>query len=191
MVPRLGTLHLLLGLVGGVLAVGAAREMTTARALPPPPAPRPARPPAAIAPSPGPPGAGDYDVIAEKNLFSPHRTETRAAPTVASGPKPTLHGVVIDGATRRAYLEDPMQKRAFAYAIGDAIGDGRVDSITDDRVVIGRAGETSEVLLRDPAKPRPPALGRTAAQATAGSATGAPPPSTQAAAGAATARADR
>ncbi len=54
MVPRLGTLHLLLGLVGGVLAVGAAREMTTARALPPPPAPRPARPPAAIAPSPGP-----------------------------------------------------------------------------------------------------------------------------------------
>ncbi len=204
MASRIGVLQLLLGVVGGVLAIGAGRELTATRPLPPP-APRSARPPAAVAPPAEPRDAGGHDLIAEKNLFSPHRTEAPAAPVVASGPKPTLHGVVMDGATRRAYLEDPIQKRAFAYAIGDPVGDGRVQSITDDRVLIGRAGGTVEVLLRDPAKPRPPAPpapGSATARPAAGSAASAPAqtapptagalaPDAQAAAGAATARADR
>jgi hypothetical protein len=65
-----------------------------------------------------------------------------------------LHGVVLDGPKSRAYLEDPLVKRTFGYAVGDTLG-GRVESIAADRVVIGRGDESVEVLLRDPSKPRP------------------------------------
>jgi hypothetical protein len=74
---------------------------------------------------------------------------------VAAGPKPFLHGVVMDGSKSRAYLEDPTVKRTFGYAVGDAVGGGRVQSIGQDRVVIARPNGLVEVLLQDPAKPTP------------------------------------
>lgn len=177
---RLLTLTVLLGVLGGVLAVGLARELLGARPLPAPPAPRAvpaAKAAAATAPSPSTPPA--YSSIAAKNLFSPNRSEAAAAPVVAAGPKPVLHGVVMDGPKSRAYLEDPALKRTFGYLVGDTIGGGRVESIGPDRVVIARSDGLVEVLLQDPSKPKPgsavpPPAGAQPAQAAGPPA---PPPS--------------
>ena len=115
-------------------------------------------------------------VIAERNLFSPGRREvapepprTAMVPAAPPAPKPRLYGVVIrpDGRSR-AFLEDGQRNRVFAYAVGDAVAGGRIERIEPDRVVLNRGGETLEVLLRDPTKPKPPAP-------PAGAAAGAPP----------------
>jgi len=70
-----------------------------------------------------------------------------------------LHGVMIDGEKSRAYLEDPVAKRVFGYAVGDPIGGGRLQEISPDRVLIARPEGTVEVLLRDPSKPKPAPAG--------------------------------
>lgn len=144
-----------LGLVGCLLAAALVRELVAAHPLPPPPAPRAGRPvPTAPAPVTAPPAAVADSVIATKNLFSPSRSEAPAGPAGTAGPKPVLHGVVMDGPRSRAYLEDSRAKRTFGYAIGDPVGGGRVESIAPDRVVIGRADGLVEVFLHDPSKPR-------------------------------------
>jgi hypothetical protein len=152
---RVRYLNIALGLMGCLLAAGLVRELLAAHPLPPPPPPRAARPIAAPAPAVTPtvPTAA-YGVIVAKNLFSPSRSEAPAGPVVAAGPKPVLHGVVMDGPKSRAYLEDPVAKRTFGYLVGDTIGGGRVESIAADRVVIGRGDGLVEVLLHDPSKPR-------------------------------------
>lgn len=156
MSTRLRLTSIALGLVACLLAAALVRELLTAHPLPPPPAPRAGRPaPAAPAPVTSAPSAGAYGVIATKTLFSPSRSEAPAGPVVAAGPRPVLHGVVMDGPQSRAYLEDPVAKRTFGYAVGDPVGGGRVQSIAADRVVIGRGDGLVEVLLYDPSKPRP------------------------------------
>jgi len=155
---RLRLANVVLGLVGCLLVAGLGRELLSAHPLPPPPVPRPARPAAPTAPAATatpPPAGAAYGVIAAKNLFSPSRSEAQAGPAVAVGPKPVLHGVVMDGPKSRAYLEDPVLKRTFGYVVGDTVGGGRVDSIAVDRVVIGRGDGLLEVLLHDPSKPKP------------------------------------
>lgn len=143
---------------------GLAREALSTRRLPAPPVPRPA-PPAAATPeraAPSPPGG--YAIIPAKNLFSPARSEAPAGPVVVVGPKPVLHGVVMDGGRSRAYLEDPATRRTFGYAVGDSIGGGRAETISADRVVIARPDGLVEILLRDPSKPKPPPAPVTAGQ---------------------------
>jgi hypothetical protein len=155
---RLLLLNVVVGLLGCVFAAGLTRELLAAHPLPSPPAPRGARPaavPASASPASAPAPAA-YGVIAAKNLFSPSRSEAPVGPVVAAGPKPLLHGVVMDGPRSRAYLEDPQLKRTFGYSVGDTIGGGQVESISVDRVVIGRADGLLEVLLQDPAKPKAP-----------------------------------
>ena len=56
----------------------------------------------------------------------------------------------------RAYLEDVQRRKVFSYSVGDLVGDARLEQIKADRVVLRRGGETFEVLLNDPAKPRQP-----------------------------------
>jgi hypothetical protein len=157
----LRSLNIALALVACLLTAGLARELLAAHPLPPLSVPRATRPVATAAPLSGsePPSAAGYGVVATKNLFSATRSETVASPATAVGPKPVLHGVVVDGPKSRAYLEDPVGKRTFGYAVGDTLGGGRVESIAADRVVIGRGDGSVEVLLRDPSKPRatPPA----------------------------------
>lgn len=149
---RLLALNVALALLACLLAAGLTREMLAARPLPS--TPRAAVPvPAPAAEVPASPPAS-YGVIAAKSLFSPSRSEAPAAPATVAGPKPLLHGVVVDGPTSRAYLEDPQLKRTFGYAVGDPVGGGRVESIGTDRVVIARADGRLEVLLQDPAKPK-------------------------------------
>ena len=152
---RVLALNVLLGLLGALCAAGLIRELLTPLPLPPPPTPRAAAAPAAPNPAPMAVSAGGYGTIASRNLFNPSRSEAPAGPVVAAGPKPLLHGVVMDGATSRAYLEDPTVKRTFGYAVGDTVGGGRVQSISQDRVVIARPDGLVEVLLQDPAKPKP------------------------------------
>jgi hypothetical protein len=123
-------------------------------------APAPAAPEAAPAP------LSAYAVVAERNLFSPTRTEVVAEPPrTAAGtppappaPKPRLYGVVqLPDGRSRAYLEDVQRRRVFAYSVGDTVGDARVEQIRSDRVILRRGTETFEVLLHDPTKPRPSA----------------------------------
>ena len=172
-------LNITLALVGCLLAAALARELVAAHPLPSPPIPRATRA-VATAPPPSasaPPSTAGYGVIPTKNLFSASRSETAAGPVAAAGPKPVLHGVVLDGPKSRAYLEDPLVKRTFGYAVGDTLGGGRVESIAADRVVIGHGDGSVEVLLRDPSKPRPtppapgPAGGAPAGAAPSGTAT--------------------
>jgi hypothetical protein len=153
---RLLPLNLLLALLGCTLALGLIRESLAWRPLPPPPTPR-IGPSAEVAAVTAPPTeSGTYAVIAAKNLFSPGRSEAPVGPiTTATNPKPVLHGVVIDGAKSRAYLEDSQLKQTFGYGVGDPIGGGRLESIGADRVFIARADGSVEVLLKDPSKPKP------------------------------------
>jgi hypothetical protein len=160
MARRLVALNLVAGALACLFAVGLVREIGSQRPLPPPPVLRLGAGATAAAPEPAAahesarPAAGALVAIAAKNLFSPTRSEAPTGPALAVGPKPLLYGVVMNGPTRRAYLEDPVAKRVFGYGVGDAVGGGRVESINPDRVVIGRPDGRVEVLLQDPSKPR-------------------------------------
>lgn len=156
-VPRpLTIINAFTGLLSCLFVAGLIREAVYARPMPAPPALRARQPAAAPTPVPSEelPAVSRYGVIAAKNLFSPTRTEEPTRPTVAEGPKPVLHGVVMDGDKSRAYLEDPVSRRAVGYGIGDTVGSGRIHSINADRVVIIRPETRVEVLLHDPSKPR-------------------------------------
>jgi hypothetical protein len=160
---RLGRLNVTLLGAAACFAFGLTRELAASYPLP--------RLPARQAASTSPKGTADvstlgvaarrderalYTAIAEKNLFSPSRSNT---PAIADGPggRPLLHGVVVNDRKSRAYLEDPASKKIFGYALGDSVGGGRLDAIKADRVVILRSQGPMEVLLRDPSKPRPTA----------------------------------
>jgi hypothetical protein len=148
---RLLALNVVLGIVSVALAVGIARTLLVKRPVRGPATPRAASaPPPAAAAEAGDAGPAAYGAIAARNLFNPARSETAAA-VVA---KPILHGVVIDGARSRAFLEDPAAKRVAGYSVGDTVGGGKIQKITDDRVVIARPQGSIEVLLQDPSKPR-------------------------------------
>jgi hypothetical protein len=160
---RLGWLNVTLLGAAACFAFGLTRELATSRPLPG----LPARQAAPASPK----GTADvsslgvsvrrderalYSAIADKNIFSPSRSNTSV---IADGPggKPFLHGVVMNDLKSRAYLEDPASKKIFGYAVGDSVGGGRLDAIRADRVVIVRSEGPMEVLLRDPSKPRPTA----------------------------------
>jgi len=150
--------NVLVGGLGCLFAAGIVRDVVTHRSLPPVPAPRASHAPvAAVAPPAAPPPMVSYQIIAVKNMFNPGRseaTEASAGAAVAAGVKPILHGVVLDGARSRAYLEEPPARQVFGYAVGDRIAGGRLESIDSDRVVIVRPQGRLEVLLQDPSKPR-------------------------------------
>src|SRR6266446_6782230 len=156
---RLLALNVVLAIVSIVLVAGIVRTLIVRRALPTPAAPRTATVPA---PAPAPatenvdPGLSGYAVIAARNLFNPARSETAVA--TAPVAKPILHGVVMDRAKSRAFLEDPAAKRVAGYSAGDMIGGGKILRISDDRVVIAKPKGLLEVLLRDPSKPKAPAV---------------------------------
>jgi hypothetical protein len=151
---RLLLLNVVLGIVSLAFAVGIVRTLLVKHPMPRAAASRPA-----VAPQPSvtagtaDPGPEAYAVIATQNLFNPSRIETATAAVAVV--KPILHGVVIDGAKSRAFLEDPTVKRIGGYSVGDTVSGGKLQRITDDRVVIARPEGLMEVLLQDPSKPRP------------------------------------
>jgi hypothetical protein len=179
---RLLVMNVVLIGLASFFAISLVHDLTRSRPLPTPSVARRA---------PTPAGANDtvessvpaenlatYNVIAAKPLFNPQRSEGAPAPTAAAAapppPKPMLLGVLVDGARSRAYLEDATTKRVLSYQIGDSVSGGRLDQITDDKVVIVRPDGPFDVMLRDPAKPRP-----AAPPATAPAAAGSPTPTAQ------------
>ncbi len=162
---RLLLVNVILAAVAVFFAVSLVRDLTRSRPLPPPPAPRRAQAAAPVEEPAQSAIAGEqlaaYNVIVAKHLFNPSRSEGGAAaaatPAAPPPPKPMLLGVVVDGPKSRAYLEDASTKRVFGYQIGDTVAGGRLDQITDDKVVIVRPDGAMEVMLRDPSKPKPAA----------------------------------
>jgi len=161
-------LNVILAGLAAFFAVSLVRDLTHSRPLPAPSAlRRPQAPASALGPTESAMAGetlGAYNVIVAKHLFNPSRSEATAAaatPTLPPPVKPMLLGVVVDGPKSRAYLEDPGTKRVFGYQLGDTVVGGRLDQITDDKVVIVRPDGPMEVLLRDPSKPKPapPAAG--------------------------------
>src|SRR5438128_7623124 len=109
------------------------------------------------------PPSGGYATVASRNLFSPTRTDAPSVPGATAGgappagPKPNLYGVVLREGASVAYLEDPATKRVGGYRAGDTVAGGTVQLIAADHVVLERPEGRVQVLLSDPAKPRPPA----------------------------------
>jgi hypothetical protein len=154
---RLLVLNVALGLMCLFFAVGIVRTLLVKHPLPRPTTPRAVAPaPPMVTAAAGAASAEAYAAIAAQNLFNPGRSETASA-TAASVAvvKPILHGIVIEGAKSRAFLEDPSVRRIGGYSVGDSVGGGRIQKIADDRVVIARPEGMVEVLLQDPSKPRP------------------------------------
>jgi len=106
MLRRLLVLNAVLAIVSVAFAIGIVRTLLIKQSVPPPAprqtsaAPQPAK--VAEAAYPGPEA---HAVIVAQNLFNPARSETATAAVAVA--KPVLHGVVIDGAKSRAFLEDP------------------------------------------------------------------------------------
>ena len=152
---RLLALNLLLAAASLVFFVQLIRVLSAPSPLPPPSVPPAVKTltPRTEGLPPAQPSLAAYSVVATKNLFSPNRSEVIAqlAPTAT----PILHGVVIDGGTRVAYLEDPVTKRVFGYKTGDSVAGGQLEQIEPDRVVIKRPEGPLEVKLVDPSKPKP------------------------------------
>ena len=123
---RLLVVNVSLGLAACLLAAGHRRELLAPLPLPPPAAPRAAARPRRrrrAAPSTAPPAAGGLRASSWPRTSSARRARNPGRARVAAGPKPVLHGVVMDGPKSRAYLEDPLPS-AFGYSVGDAIGGG-------------------------------------------------------------------
>jgi hypothetical protein len=146
-----------------VAFVGLVREVVEGRPLPAAHVPESPPRPAVPDPADGAAGAAEdrpgrapaeYGVIAARNLFAVSRGEVAVVTPVLAGVKSVLHGVVIDGERSRAYLDDPVAKRVFGYAVGDTVVGGRLERILDDRVVIRGPAGVIEVLLQDPTKPQ-------------------------------------
>jgi len=170
-------LNVALAILSVVFAGSIVRTVLAKRPLPPLPVPKTSP---RAAPQPAietvDPGLAAYVAIATQNLFNPGRSETATAGTAAPVMKPVLHGVVIDGAKSRAFLEDPAIKRIAGYSVGDTVGGGTIEKIAGDRVVIARPEGSVEVLLQDPSKPKVAPVAVTAAPTQAGPGQAAPTP---------------
>jgi hypothetical protein len=152
---RLLVINVMLGFLCVVFAVGIVRSLFVKRSLPAVASARTAVAPGlAIIPAPSTAGPETYASITTQNLFNPGRSETATVAAMAVV-KPILHGIVIEGAKSRAFLEDPSAKRVAGYSLGDPVAGGKLQKIADDRVVISRPEGLVEILLQDPAKPRP------------------------------------
>ncbi|MBI4589628.1 MAG: hypothetical protein HY725_12390 [Candidatus Rokubacteria bacterium] len=157
MSKRLLVLNLALVTAAVVFAVQLIRIVTFSPRLPAAPvirAPHAVLPPTEETPRP-PASLATYDAVAARNLFNPSRSETTTVTAAAPAAKLYLHGIVLTDGSPMAFLEDPATKKVFGYKPGDAVAGGQLERIAADRVVIRRGEATFEVLLRDPAKPKP------------------------------------
>jgi hypothetical protein len=116
--------------------------------------------------------AGNYNVLFEKNLFSPNRREIEPPEPVADNtPKippmqgtPIMTGVSLIGDKRVAYVQEPGQQ-IKTFQVGDAImGFGRVTEIRNDGMVFTWGEMTHNISINErAASVRGPVVGRLAA----------------------------
>jgi len=106
-----------------------------------------------------------YKAIAEKNIFHPDRQEFPGTAGAEQGkpagrPQIALYGVVVGGEHQSATIVNPGrtlmkgEREAKTVKLGDRIGDYKVSSIQEDRIVMESAGDSFEVLLYDPSAPK-------------------------------------
>lgn len=109
-----------------------------------------------------------YQVIVQKDLFRPSRTEFKpvAKSTLPPTPPPRIFGILIMDNNKIAILEDSTSKKKKNYHVGESIGDLVVSEIEKDKVILLRGDEKVIVNLREvktinapsrpgAAKPRP------------------------------------
>ncbi|MBI5026778.1 MAG: hypothetical protein HZC12_08680 [Nitrospirae bacterium] len=95
-------------------------------------------------------GASDFQVIVQKDLFRPSRTEPKIEEISKAGPPlppPRLIGTVITESVAKAYLEDPITKTVKAYGIKDSIAGFIVQEIGKNNAVLLRGEEKIEVKI--------------------------------------------
>ena len=132
-----------------------------------------------------------YGIIAEKNIFNPERKDfpslaliVAEQPKQAVRPQVILSGVVISDDYQAASVSSPGrvlrkgERETITLKLGDKIGEYKLAKIGNDRITMETAGDSFEVLLHDPRKPRPKVEVRTGIQPAAEVKTAQPPPPT-------------
>lgn len=109
--------------------------------------------------------AASFKSISEKNVFSPDRKEFPISAT-ADGrraqmrPNVTLYGLVVGEEFRSAVISNPArrpekgERETMTVTVGDRVGDYKVATILGDRVTLESEGDSFDVLLYDPARPK-------------------------------------
>jgi len=115
-----------------------------------------------------------YQVVVDKNLFSPERKGPEPGPEGEKVKEPDkeeklpanilLYGVVVTGNYRKALLTNPdrsKDKRQFVWvSVGDTLGDYKLADIQSEKVFLEKGGKRYEVSLyagkkrRTPPRPR-------------------------------------
>jgi hypothetical protein len=101
-----------------------------------------------------------YQIIAQKDLFRPSRTELKSEAIKSPlplTPPPKLFGVVIMDNDRIAILEDPSSNRRKTYRTGEGVGDFTISEIEKEKVILLRGEEKVAVNLRETKTIAPPA----------------------------------
>ncbi len=103
--------------------------------------------------------------LAGKNIFSPERKEFSLPPTEVGRkplvrPQVILFGVTIAGDFKSATLVQsgrPLRKgerEMLTLKVGESIGEYRLAKVLPDRITLESDGDSFEVLLYDPARPK-------------------------------------
>lgn len=108
-----------------------------------------------------------FRIIAEKNIFNPERKEfTPSGLLSTEQPKPVvrpqviLSGVVISDNYQAASVSSPGrplrkgEREAMTLKLGSKIGEYKLAKIAEDRITMEAGGDSFEVLLYDPKKPK-------------------------------------
>lgn len=100
------------------------------------------------------PDAARFQIISNMDLFRPSRTpykEDVKQQVIPTNP-PRLFGTVIQGNEKTAILEDPNTKLTRLYHPNESIGGYVISDILEEKVVLSRDGEKTEVKLREDKK---------------------------------------
>jgi hypothetical protein len=107
-----------------------------------------------------------YKSISEKNLFSPDRKEFPVPLGPGEAKKPlarpnvTLYGIVISDELSSAVISnlgrrtEKNERDTISVKIGDKVGEYRVAKILGDRINLEAEGDSFDVLLYDPSRPK-------------------------------------
>ncbi len=93
---------------------------------------------------------GAYQIIAQKDLFRPSRTEWKVEGSKSpQTPPPKLFGIMITDKDKVAILEDPSTNKRKTYRTKDRIGSFVVSEIENNKVILMRGEERVVVSLRE------------------------------------------
>jgi hypothetical protein len=109
-----------------------------------------------------------YEVIAQKNLFSPDRREKLAETSPTASPvKPAkpldskfaLYGIVIEGNEKKALVSNLNKKTAVEkeyiwVKVGDRMGNLKISEIEPEQVMVTQGTTTYTIRLSDPSYQR-------------------------------------